>query len=190
MSDTAVVLPFAPPVDVLDDPGLSARDCRAFYRGLASGVTVVTAGSEQGPVGSTASSVTSVSLHPPLLLACLATGSRTTAAIRTRRSFAVNLLAEDQRHVSDAFAAPVARPEHRFAGHRRREVLGVPVLTDTLAWAVCLLTDIRRYGDHDVVVGRLVAAHTRSARPLLWHDRGYHRIRARVHRADAAADPA
>ena len=45
----------------------------------------------------TASSVTSVSLRPPLLLVSLAKQSRTLAAIRARRSFGVSLLRDDQR---------------------------------------------------------------------------------------------
>jgi flavin reductase (DIM6/NTAB) family NADH-FMN oxidoreductase RutF len=176
MPDSAAVLPFTPPVEAIDDPDLSIADCLAFYRKLAAGVTVVTAGSMDGPAGATASSVTSVSLRPPLLLACLAADSRTMTAIRARGTFAVHLLAENQRHISAAFAARTGRPEQRFANIGFRQVLGVPVLTDAPAWAVCLLADVRRYGDHDVAVGRLVAAHSRPARPLLWHDRGYRRI--------------
>lgn len=169
MSDTAVVLPFPAPVEPLDDADLSTPDCLAFYRKLAAGVTVVTAGTDSGPVGATASAVTSVSLRPPLLLACLATGSRTMSAIRARQAFAVHLLSEHQRHLSSTFAGR----GDRFAGHRWRTVLGVPVLAGTAAWAVCLLAGIHRYGDHDLAVGRLVAAHTGHGRPLVWHDRTY-----------------
>jgi flavin reductase (DIM6/NTAB) family NADH-FMN oxidoreductase RutF len=50
------------------------------------------------------------------------------------------------------------------------------VLAEAPTWAVCLLTDARRYGDHDLVVGRMVAAHSGPGRPLLWHDRDYWRI--------------
>lgn len=152
---------------------LSTSDCLAFYRKLAAGVTVVTAGGESGPVGATASSVTSVSLRPPLLLACLSTGSRTMAAIRSSRAFAVHLLTEDQRHLSVAFAA---HTEDRFASVEWRTVLDVPVLTAAPAWAVCRLVDLRHYGDHDVAVGHLTAAHSSPGRPLIWHDRGYWRI--------------
>jgi flavin reductase (DIM6/NTAB) family NADH-FMN oxidoreductase RutF len=176
MPDSAVARALIPPVEAIDDPDLSVADCLAFYRRLAAGVTVVTAGSVDGPVGATASSVTSVSLRPPLLLACLSVESRTMTAIRARGTFAVHLLAENQRHISTAFAARDGYPGQRFAGYRFRQVLGVPVLIDAPAWAVCLLADLRRYGDHDVAVGRLVAAHSGPGRPLLWHDRGYWRI--------------
>lgn len=176
MSEAATLLPYIPPFEALDDPDLRTADCVAFYRRLAAGVTIITAGTERGPVGATASSVTSVSLRPPLLLACLSAKSRTMAAIRARHAFAVHLLAEHQRDISTAFASDA--PEHRFAGRRWRHVLGVPVLTEAPAWGVCLLTDARRYGDHDVAVGCLVAAHSGPGRPLVWHNRDYWRIGA------------
>lgn len=176
MPETAALLPYTPPLEAVDDPDLRTADCLAFYRKLAAGVTIVTAGTERGPVGATASSVTSVSLRPPLLMACLSAKSRTMAAIRARHAFAVHLLAEHQRDLSAAFASDA--PERRFADRRWRHVLGVPVLIEAPTWAVCLLTDARRYGDHDVAVGRLVAAHSGPGRPLVWHDRDYWRIGA------------
>ncbi|HEX6358726.1 flavin reductase family protein [Actinophytocola sp.] len=167
MSEPTAILPFARRSD------LSTSDCLAFYRKLAAGVTVVTAAGETGPDGATASAVTSVSLRPPLLLACLSTDSRTLAAIRARRVFAVHLLAEDQRHISTAFAE---KRENRFADQEWEPVHGAPVLTATPAWAVCRVADTRHYGDHALVVGRLIAAHSGPGRPLLWHDRDYWRI--------------
>jgi flavin reductase (DIM6/NTAB) family NADH-FMN oxidoreductase RutF len=167
MSEPAAVLPFARPPDV------STSDCLAFYRKLAAGVTVVTAAGESGPVGATASAVTSVSLRPPLLLACLSTGSRTLAAIRARRVFAVHLLAEEQRHIATAFAE---KTENRFADQEWRTFLDAPVLTATPAWAVCRVADTRRYGDHALVVGHLIAAHAGPGNPLVWHDSDYRRI--------------
>ena len=71
-------------------PGLAA--CLDVYRRLTAGVSVVTALGDDGPCGMTASSVTSVSLRPPLLLVSLAESSRTLAAIRSRRAFGVHLL--------------------------------------------------------------------------------------------------
>lgn len=162
--------------DLDDEPGLSAAACLRLYRQLAAGVTVVTSYGPEGPVGLTASSVTSVSLRPPMLLLCLTSGSRTLSAIRAQRAFAVHLLREDQHARARAFADPRVTPGTRFAGHEYRDVLGVPLLTDALAWSVCFVEDERGYGDHNVVVGRVVAAHVRGGRPLLWHDREFARL--------------
>jgi len=164
------------PDDLDDEPGLSAATCLRLYRKLAAGVTVVTSYAPEGPVGLTASSVTSVSLRPPILLLCLTSGSRTLSAIRAQRAFAVHLLRDDQHARARAFADAQVPPGGRFAGHEYRDVLGVPLLTDALAWSVCFVEDDRSYGDHCVVAGRVVAAHVHGGRPLLWHDRSFARL--------------
>jgi flavin reductase (DIM6/NTAB) family NADH-FMN oxidoreductase RutF len=141
-------------------------------------VSVVTTCGIDGPVGLTASSVTSVSLRPPILLLCLTSGSRTLAAIRSQRAFAVHLLREDQHAQAQAFADPQTSPANRFAGLDHRDVLGVPVLADALAWSVCFVEDARTYGDHCVVLGRVVATRVSDGRPLVWHDRAFARLDA------------
>lgn len=156
-----------------DEPGPGAARCLGLYAKLAAGVTVVTARGEDGPLGMTVSAVTSLSARPPLLLACLRDGSRTLAALRAHGVFAVHLLREEQHDLATRFAGPTTTAAQRFAGTDIRQVLGTPVLADTLAWSVCLLEDARRYGDHHLVVGRVAAVHVGGGRPLLWHDRRF-----------------
>ncbi|MEG3628045.1 flavin reductase family protein [Streptomyces poriticola] len=156
-----------------EEPGPGAAGCLALYAKLAAGVTVVTACGDDGPLGMTVSAVTSLSARPPLLLACLRHGSRTLAAVRARRAFAVHLLRDEQQELAARFASPTTPASGRFAGTDLRAVLGVPVLAGTLAWAVCLTEDVRRYGDHQLVVGRVAAVHVGGGRPLLWHDRRF-----------------
>jgi flavin reductase (DIM6/NTAB) family NADH-FMN oxidoreductase RutF len=156
-----------------EEPGPGAARCLGLYAKLAAGVTVVTARGADGPLGMTVSAVTSLSARPPLLLACLRDGSRTLAAVRVRRAFAVHLLREEQRGLAGRFASPATTAAERFAGTDTRQVLGVPVLADALAWSVCLTEDVRRYGDHHLVVGRIAAVHVGGGRPLLWHDRRF-----------------
>ena len=72
---------------------------------FATGVTVVTSvGDGGGPVGTTASAVTSLSLDPPLVLVCFYRASLTLRAIRTHGAFVVNVLAAPQQHLSANFA--------------------------------------------------------------------------------------
>jgi len=151
-----------------DEAGPGRSACLNLYRRLASGVSVVTALGEDGMTGLTASSVTSVSLEPPLLLVSITHGSRTLAAIRARRAFAVHLLRSDQQELAGHFAGrPGANePDHRI-------VLGAPVLPDALAWSVCLLEAEHEYGDHTLVIGAVAAAQVGIGRPLVWHDRAY-----------------
>ena len=151
-----------------DEAGPGRSACLNLYSRLASGVSVVTALDEDGMTGMTASSVTSVSLRPPLLLVSITHGSRTLAAIRARRAFAVHLLRSDQQELAGNFAGHPAAdlPDHRV-------VLGAPVLPDALAWSVCLLEAEHEYGDHTLVIGAVAAAQVGIGRPLVWHDRAY-----------------
>ncbi|MFF3940984.1 flavin reductase family protein [Streptomyces phaeofaciens] len=173
MADLALAQPLFPGRQLQDEPGPDTAHCLRLYAKLASGVTVVTAQGADGPTGMTVSSVTSLSARPPLLLACLREGARTLTAVRARGAFAVNLLRQRQRPRAARFADPVLSPAERFREVPFRSVLGAPVFGDALGWSVCLVEDIRRYGDHCAVVGRVAAVQVASGRPLLWHDRGF-----------------
>ena len=164
------------PRPLIEDDGLPVRPSLELFQALAAGVTVVTSRDPDGPVGATASSVTSLSVRPALLLACLAADTRTLRAIRRHRAFAVHLLREGQQERSHRFSRPGLAAEDRFAGEHWDDVLGVPVFRDALAYAICLVEDERVYGDHSIVVGRITAARRTPGRPLVWHDRGYWEI--------------
>ncbi|HVX32175.1 MAG TPA: 3,4-dihydroxy-2-butanone-4-phosphate synthase [Solirubrobacterales bacterium] len=158
------------------EAGRLMRDVMGHF---ATGVSVVTARDAHGaPVGTTANAISSVSLDPPLLLACLARSSETLAALGSHGRFAVNVLAAEQRHHSDRFARKgdaVRSHEVDFDDHD----LGVPVLPRSLATIVCAVDAIHPAGDHEIVVG---AAHhlehrEPGARPLLFYRGSYTEIR-------------
>jgi flavin reductase (DIM6/NTAB) family NADH-FMN oxidoreductase RutF len=148
--------------------------CRRLYRKLAAGVAIVSANGPAGPMGMTVSTVTSLSLEPPLMSASLAAGSGTLAAIKHSGSFGVQLLSEHQQPIAEDFASAHGP---RFAGRGHRTVAGAPLLAGTLAWSVCRLVDSRRYGDHVLIVGEVVVAGTEIGSPLLWHSRGFAALR-------------
>ncbi len=142
---------------------------------FATGISVVTTRAGDGaPIGTTANAISSVSLDPPLLLACLDRSSQTLAAIRETGTFAVNVLATHQQEHSERFAArgDAARPhEIAFDDHP----LGVPVLPGALATIACEVKAIHRAGDHDIVVGHAQGlSHSgTSTAPLLFYRGGY-----------------
>lgn len=107
------------------------------------------------------------------MLVCVARGSATLRAVRTSQAFAVHLLREDQQALAETFARSGAV---KYRGLVTQDVLSAPVLVDVLGWVVCRLRDERRYGDHSVVVGRIVASHVGTGRPLVWHDSGFTKI--------------
>jgi 3,4-dihydroxy-2-butanone 4-phosphate synthase len=157
------------------ETGRLMRDVMGHF---ATGVSVVTARGEGGaPVGTTANAISSVSLDPPLLLACLAKNSETLAAIREEGRFAVNILAAEQRHHSDRFAKKgeaVRSHEVEFHDHD----LGVPTLPGALATIACEVEAIHPAGDHEIVIGtaRHLEHREPGAEPLLFYRGSYSQI--------------
>lgn len=131
-----------------------ARALRDAFGSFLTGVTVVTTHNAEGPpIGFTANSFTSVSLDPPLLLVCLSKTSRNYAVLSEAKGFAVNILAEDQKDVSNTFARPV---EDRFAAvDWKRGPFGSPVFADVAAWFDCSMHELVDAGDHVILIGRV-----------------------------------
>jgi flavin reductase (DIM6/NTAB) family NADH-FMN oxidoreductase RutF len=153
-------------------PAADPRALRDAFGAFLTGVTVVTAHDAAGrPVGFTANSFASLSLDPPLLLVCLARTSRNFQTLTNAGGFAVNILAEHQKDVSNTFARPV---EDRFAGldwHRGPH--GSPVLGGVAAWFDCALSEVVDGGDHVILIGRVEAFENGKANGLGYARGGY-----------------
>ena len=107
-------LPFPDgPVEVAADEVVDPRVMRDVMGSFASGVTVVTAATADGPLGFTCQSFSSLSLDPPLVVLAPARSSRTWPRLRELGRFCINVLAEDQTELSATFAGP---SRDRFAG--------------------------------------------------------------------------
>ena len=146
------------------------RDTAALRRALGcfvTGVTVVTASDAGGlPHGFTANSFTSVSLDPPLVLVCVGREVERFDVYRRCSRFAINVLGQSQRQVSDRFATE--HPE-RFAGVRWREgAHGSPIIEGCIASLQCEAWRRLDAGDHMILIGRVVACDDSAARPLAY----------------------
>ena len=131
-------------------------------------VTVVTAAGEEGPAGATANAVTSLSLDPPLMLACLDRGSRTLDVVRAAGAFGVSVLAGDQEPLARAFASKAPHTEKfREVGWSEHE--GVPILDGAIAWVACSLRELHPGGDHEIAVGDVLAAGGDGGDPLVFY---------------------
>jgi flavin reductase (DIM6/NTAB) family NADH-FMN oxidoreductase RutF len=142
----------------------------------ASGVAIVTTRTADGrPCGLTANAVSSLSLDPPLVLACVERTSDTHDCIMTRRCFAVSMLDESGERLARLFAG--AEIDQKFDGVAYHdETTGCPVLDDAIAWVDCELHANYDGGDHSIFVGRVVAGDARDAAPLLYYRSGYGRF--------------
>jgi 3-hydroxy-9,10-secoandrosta-1,3,5(10)-triene-9,17-dione monooxygenase reductase component len=153
-------------------PPTDPAQFRQLLSRFATGVTVVTALDPQGrPAGMTASSVSSVSLEPPLLLVCVGHQADFHPVIAAARRFAVNVLAADQEHLSRQFAAAEG---DRFAGVRyRKGPHDVPLLEGAVAHFLCDRWGQQEAGDHSVFFGLVTGGETFDRPPLLYYRSRY-----------------
>ncbi|MFE7397851.1 flavin reductase family protein, partial [Streptomyces sp. NPDC057557] len=127
---------------------------RALMSSFPSGVAVLTSVGPDGvPVGLTCSSLCSVSLDPPILLACVRSGSPTLEAMLRFGGFAVNMLHEDARTTSELFSSGAPDRFDRVTWRRAADS-GLPHLVDQAhTIADCEIRRSETVGDHTVVFG-------------------------------------
>jgi flavin reductase (DIM6/NTAB) family NADH-FMN oxidoreductase RutF len=165
---------------------LSPRRIRNVLGHFATGLTVITAATENGPAGFTCQSFASLSLEPALVTFSPARSSSTWPLLRAAGRFTVNILPADHQHLAAQFARSGA---DKFAGiDHSPSPLGNPVLDGALAWVDCELHQEYDGGDHTIVVG---AVHALSARsdvdPLLFFKGGYVYVQERAKVLEGAA---
>ena len=131
-----------------------ARDLRRAFGNFATGVTIVTTLDNEGtPCGFTANSFTSVSIDPPLLLVSIAKSAYGCPIFSASGGFAVNILARNQRELSNRFASAGS---DKFAGlNWRAEITGSPVIDGVVAWFDCTHHEQVDAGDHIILLGRI-----------------------------------
>lgn len=157
-------------------PRFTSREYRDALGCFATGVTVITGVSPDGEIiGLTASSFSSVSLDPPLVLFSIHLESLSLKTFLASQHFAVNVLREGQESLSQQFAT------HK--GERWKNVdfitweSGCPILIDALASFECKIRHSYHGGDHVILVGevmRIWAAE--EGDPLLYLRGRYRRV--------------
>jgi flavin reductase (DIM6/NTAB) family NADH-FMN oxidoreductase RutF len=150
---------------------------RSVFRQHAAGVAVITARGENGPVGLTATSLSSVSAQPPMLSFGISTGASSWPAISGAGHVGVHILGEHQEQLAATFARSGA---DRFGAPTawREGPEGVPVLDGVLAWLVCRVVARVPAGDHRIVLAEVVLGDPAgSGRPLLYHQGRFNGLR-------------
>ncbi len=144
------------------------RELRDAFGLFATGVTVVTAVRPDGtPVGVTANSFTSVSLEPPLLLWCLASGSSAAPAFTHGAPFAVHILGHQQLELALNFAR---RMHDKFeVGRHWGNKPQPPHLTDALCRFDSKVHAVHAGGDHLIIVGEVLGIASAPGAPLAFY---------------------
>lgn len=162
-------------------PGHAAPTAELFkdaFRAHPAGIAVITAQGARGPVGLTASSVSSVSADPPVLAFSVSTASASAAALVESETIVVHLLGADQLDIAKLFAT---RGADRFSGavEWRPLASGEPLLVNA-PWALrCRILHRMPVGGSMILAAEVLSiepgAHNDVA-PLVYHNRAYHRL--------------
>jgi flavin reductase (DIM6/NTAB) family NADH-FMN oxidoreductase RutF len=145
------------------------RSLRDAFGRFATGVTVVTTTTSEGPVGFTANSFSSLSLDPPLVLWSPAKSSRRFGAFAGAGHYAIHVLADDQTGLIQRFTRSgegFTGLEHSLTGE------GLPVLS-ALARFDCAAHAMHDGGDHAILVGRVLRVTVRDGAPLVFSQGRY-----------------
>jgi flavin reductase (DIM6/NTAB) family NADH-FMN oxidoreductase RutF len=158
---------------------VTQAEFRKAMGSFATGVTVITVDYEGEVRGMTANAFTSVSLDPLLVLVCVDRKARTHAHLHEKKRFGVNVLAENQRVISEYYALPVqtqGHAEQKTGARFDRTAHGTPVLHDALAYLECRLHSAQDAGDHTIFIAEVEDVVVREGDPLLYFRGNYRRI--------------
>jgi flavin reductase (DIM6/NTAB) family NADH-FMN oxidoreductase RutF/DNA-binding transcriptional LysR family regulator len=141
-------------------------------------VNVVTTDGSAGRHGVTVSAMVSVSADTPqpTLLVCIHQRSAVAAAVLENGVFCVNVLRDDQAHISDNFAGRSgARGHAKFdCTEWATQVTGAPRVLDALVAFDCRVTASERVGSHFVVFGSVQDIFVAGGgAPLIYANRAY-----------------
>lgn len=154
-------------------PTIDSGDFRRVLGHFPTGVTVVTAAGADRPVGVAIGSFVSISLDPPLVGFFLGTNSGSWAPMAEAGHFCVNVLCEDQVELCGVMAS---KADDKFDGvdHSPAPGSGAPVLPDVAAMIDCEIAEVVPAGDHNLIVGRVLALETlRDAPPMVFYKGQY-----------------
>jgi flavin reductase (DIM6/NTAB) family NADH-FMN oxidoreductase RutF len=151
---------------------------REAMRRMATGVSVVTTDGPAGRFGVTVSSMCSLSLEPPSVLACVHHLSPAFDAIVANGVFCANVLAAEQARVSDSFAGRLTELKGDKFACAQWDVLqtGSPVLKGALIAFDCRLSRDVEFGSHRILMGTVIELLARDGRPLIYADRAYRSV--------------
>lgn len=162
---------------------------RRAFRQYAAPVTILTYHDGCGrECGMTATSVCSLSLEPPRLLACVNRSGKSHAEISDRGSFAVNILAARQRRAAMRCSSPGSNKvlDSRLLLRDGTGGCSNPVLIDSLACLDCAVVETYEAATHTIFIGEITAAWLNPVDdwPLVYWCGVYRRLESEVAEAE------
>jgi flavin reductase (DIM6/NTAB) family NADH-FMN oxidoreductase RutF len=136
----------------------AAKEVAAAVGRIPSGLFIVTVSWDGTETGFLASWVQQCSFEPLHISVAVKAGRAVGDWLQPESPFVVNILEEDQTDLLVHFGKGFAPGEPAFNGLTvERGTAGGPVLADALAFLDCRVVGRHSAGDHELVIGRVVA---------------------------------
>ncbi|MFN3726257.1 MAG: flavin reductase family protein [Allosphingosinicella sp.] len=149
---------------------------RRAMRRVAATVNVISITVDGQPLGITATAVSSLSMEPPSLLACINRAAAVHASMADMANFRVNILHRDQEDIARMFADR-REEERRFAEGWELFPDLPPRLMDAQASILCRRIDHHEFGTHSIFIGVIEDVCVREdVSPLLYWNGQYGNI--------------
>lgn len=161
------------------DTGVSADDFKFAFRNHPAGVALITADAGAGPVALTATSVSSLSAEPPLLVFSVSSTSSSAPTIRAADTAIVHLLSAEQLELAKLGATSGIDRFAAGAQWRRLET-GEPVFLGVQSWLRGRISTQVEIGGSTVILLHVIETSetdgSAETTPLVYHNRTWHRL--------------
>ncbi len=151
---------------------------RRAMRAWTTGVAVITATHNGQRYGMAVNSFTSISLEPPLVSVTLKRLTHTHELVERSGEFAITILSEEQKHLSDRFAGKIPHVADRFEGVETETLLiNAPLIKGGMAYFNCRVANAFPAGENTLFIAEVVAARGEGeGDPLVYHNRVFWKL--------------
>jgi flavin reductase (DIM6/NTAB) family NADH-FMN oxidoreductase RutF len=155
----------------------STIDIKQFWQAVgqrATGSTIITARSENGPAGLLGLSATHLCADPPIMMVSVDKRTSALPTILEARHFAINYLSSEQRELAEVFGGKSElKGADRFTTAAWNSLAtGAPTLSDAVGIIDCELVETFERYNVVIVLGRVVATSGNPNAVPLVHFRG------------------
>jgi flavin reductase (DIM6/NTAB) family NADH-FMN oxidoreductase RutF len=160
----------------MDQTSIDPGRFKDLMANVAATVTVVTAPSDDGPVGITVSAFTSVSADPPIVLICIDKVAGSLAQMLGAPGFTVNFMPEGTEDTAMVFATRGADKFGAVVWSEPQDDVAGPVLAEAFQVLECKTVERTEVGDHWVIYGQVVGERGDAAVPLVYFNRNFAKL--------------
>ncbi|MEM7241076.1 MAG: flavin reductase family protein [Pseudomonadota bacterium] len=156
------------------DQSVAADALRGTLSKFATGVCVVTAAGQTGPVGITINSFASVSMDPALVLWSIKKDASRRAVFENATHSSIHILHDGQEGLCRAF---VKEADAFDLAPNSVDANGVPIFHDFLARLDCKMSQVMDGGDHLIFLLKVLSVSSLDRQPLVFFESQFSALR-------------